>query len=356
MIFLNKAKIAVNWGLTLASLNKRFVAKSTHGAVQRRGRRGAAERIVASRREALLPGGVQKTRLFAAASIALGAGVMAAKFAAAALSGSVALYSDALESLINVAASSLALYALIAGAKPADRQHPYGHAKVELLSAVATGGMILVAAVLIFQRAVAGLLHPAGLSPLGGGLGAGLALNGLAGAANAGWALVLRRVSRRDRSPALAADAQHLLADALTSLGIILALLAAAVLRLPILDPLIALGIALQIAVMGGLTLLRSLSGLLDEAPPAAMASRIQDLVRTHAIGALEAHDLRMRLAGAASFLEFHLVVPGGMSVAEAHEICDRIEAALKAEMSGVVITIHVEPEEKAKHHGVLVP
>ncbi|OYV40358.1 MAG: cation-efflux pump, partial [Acidocella sp. 20-61-6] len=281
---------------------------------------------------------MQEIRQFAVASIALGAGVMAAKFAAAALSGSVALYSDALESLVNVAASSLALYALIAGAKPADRQHPYGHAKVELLSAVATGGMILVAAVLIFQ---------AGLSPLGGGLGAGLALNGLAGAANAGWALVLRRVSRCYRSPALAADAQHLLADALTSLGIILALLAAVLLRLPILDPLIALGIALQIAVMGGLTLLRSLSGLLDEAPPPAMTERIQELVRTHAKGALEAHDLRMRQAGPASFLEFHLVVPGGMSVAEAHEICDRIEAALKAETPGVIITIHVEPEEK---------
>lgn len=299
---------------------------------------------------------MQTLRQFAVASIALGVGVLAAKAAAAALSGSAALYSDALESLINVAASSLALYALIAGAKPADRQHPYGHAKVELLSAVATGGMILVAAVLIFQRGLAGLLHPAGLAPLDGGLGAGLALNGLAGAANAGWAMVLRRVSRRDRSPALAADSQHLLADALTSLGIVLALLAAALARLPILDPLIALAIAVQIAVMGGLTMLRSLSGLLDEAPPPVVARRIQDLVRMHATGALEAHDLRMRQAGTASFLEFHLVVPGAMSVAAAHEICDRIEAALKAEMAGVVITIHVEPEEKAKHHGVLVP
>jgi len=106
---------------------------------------------------------------------------------------------------------------------------------------------------------------------------------------------------------------------------------------------------------MGGVTVIRSLSGLLDEAPPPAITARIQELVRDHATGALEAHDLRMRQAGPASFLEFHLVVPGEMTVAAAHEICDRVEAALKAEMAGVVITIHVEPEMKAKHKGVLV-
>ena len=148
---------------------------------------------------------------------------------------------------------------------------------------------------------------------------------------------------------------KHLTSDVLTTIGIIVALVGAAVLHLPILDPVIAVAIALQIAVMGGMTVIRSLSGLLDEAPPPAITARIQELVRDHATGALEAHDLRMRQAGPASFLEFHLVVPGEMTVAAAHEICDRIEAALKAEMAGVVITIHVEPEMKAKHKGVLV-
>ncbi len=280
--------------------------------------------------------------------------VLALKFFAARVSGSAALFSDALESLVNVAASSLALYALVAAAKPPDRQHPYGHAKVELLSAVATGAMILIAAELIVQRALFLLPHPPALAPLGGRLGLGLGLNALAGVVNLFWAFVLRRMSRR--SPALAADAQHLLSDVLTTVGIVLALLGAAALRLPVLDPLVAIAIGLEIAVMGGLTVLRSLSGLLDEAPPAAMTARVDELVRTHAKGALEAHDLRIRQAGPASFLEFHLVVPGAMSVAAAHEICDRIEAALKAEMEGVVITIHVEPEMKAKHHGVLVP
>jgi cation diffusion facilitator family transporter len=293
---------------------------------------------------------------FGAASIAVGVVVLLLKFLAARVSGSTALFSDALEALVNVAASSLALYALIVGAKPADREHHYGHAKVELLSAVATGAMILVAAVLIFQRAIGEVFHPAPLAPWRHGLGAGLAWNFLAGLVNAMWGIVLMKVSRAHRSPALGADARHLFSDALTTAGIVIALAGAALLRLPVFDPLIALCIALNIAVMGGITLLRSLSGLLDEAPPPAMTARIQELVRQHAKGALQAHDLRIRQAGPASFLEFHLVVPGEMSVAAAHDICDRIEAALKQEMAGVVITIHVEPEAKAKSLGALVP
>jgi cation diffusion facilitator family transporter len=292
---------------------------------------------------------------FAAGSIFIGLAVLGLKFLAARVSGSAALFSDALESLVNVAASLLALYALIAAAKPADRQHPYGHAKVELLSAVATGALILIAAVLIFQRAYGAIRHPVPLAGLDGGLGLGLLLNALAGVVNAFWAIVLRRVSRRGRSPALAADSQHLFTDVLTTIGIIIGLAAALLFHLPVLDPVIAIIIALEIALSGGMTVLKSLSGLLDEAPPDAITARIQHLVRSHAAGALEAHDFRTRQAGPASFLEFHLVVPGTMTVAAAHDICDRIEAALKAEMPGVVITIHVEPDGKAKHEGVLV-
>jgi cation diffusion facilitator family transporter len=286
----------------------------------------------------------------------VGLAVLALKLGAARVSGSAALFSDALEALVNVAGSSMALYALQASVKPADSQHPYGHAKVELLSAVATGAMILVAAVLIFQRAVGDVVHPAALAPLHGWLGVGLALNAAAGGVFGLWALVLRVVGKRNRSPAMLADAKHLVSDVITTVGIVAALLVASWLHLPVLDPLIALAIAAQIAVMGVRTLLESFSGLLDEAPPAEMTARIQELVREYATGAIEAHDLRIRQAGPASFLEFHLVVPGAMSVAAAHDICDRIEAALKEEMAGVVITIHVEPEVKAKHEGILLP
>ncbi len=275
---------------------------------------------------------------------------------AAEVSGSTALFSDALEALVNVASSTLALYALVIGAKPADREHNYGYAKAELLSAVATGAMILLAALLIFHHAIFALWHPEGLAALESGLGLGLALNAGAGGVNAAWGLVLRHIGRKERSPALVADAEHLFSDVLTSLGIVLALLLADWLRMPRLDPVIALGVAAQIAVMGWHTLMRSISGLLDEAPPSGIMEHIHQLVREHAGGSIQAHDMRIRQAGAASFLEFHLVVPGQMTVNEAHAICDRIEAALKAEMHGAVITIHVEPPEKAKREGVLVP
>jgi cation diffusion facilitator family transporter len=288
-------------------------------------------------------------------SIAAGVLILACKLLAAKISGSMALFSDALETLVNVISSALALYALIVAAKPADREHHYGHAKAELLSATATGVMILTAAVLIALRAVEGLLHPQALEPLAGGLGIGLALNTLAGGLNGLWALVLFHIGKRDRSPALIADGEHLLSDLYTTGGILVALLAAGFFKLPILDPLVALVIAGQIAFMGSKTVLRSLSGLLDEAPPPEVTAQVNALVREHATGAIEAHDLRIRQSGAASFLEFHLVVPGAMTVDEAHAICDRIEAALKREMEGVVITIHIEPEGKAKHEGVLV-
>ncbi|WP_297491798.1 cation diffusion facilitator family transporter [Acidocella sp.] len=289
-------------------------------------------------------------------SIAAGVLILGCKLLAARISGSTALFSDALETLVNVASSGLALYALIVAARPADRKHQYGHAKAELISAVATGAMILAAAVLIFERSIGEILHPPGLAPLRGALGTGLALNLAGGVLNGIWAGVLFVIGRRERSPALIADAEHLLSDLYTTCGILAALLAASWLQLPVLDPLVALAIAVQIAFMGAKTVRRSISGLLDEAPPPAMAERISGLVRGHAAGAIEAHDLRMRQSGAASFLEFHLVVPGAMSVNEAHAICDRIEAALRREMAGLVVTIHIEPEGKAKDTGISWP
>ncbi len=291
----------------------------------------------------------------AAASIAMGCLVLGCKWLAADVSSSTALFSDALESMVNVASSGMAMYALYVGAKPADATHQYGHAKAELISAIATGAMILVAALVIFQRALMELFDPRPLVPLFGGLGLGLLLNGLAGVINLIWALVLKRVAKRRHSPALAADAQHLISDVLTTLGIVVALVGAGLLRWPVLDPLVALGIAAQITVMGGRTVLAAISGLLDEAPPPDVTARVQELVGAHASGAIEAHDFRMRQAGTSSFLEFHLVVPGAMSVEAAHVICDRIEAALKREKPGVIVTIHVEPEAKAKHEGVRV-
>ena len=172
---------------------------------------------------------------------------------------------------------------------------------------------------------------------------------------NAGWAAVLTRAGKRHRSPALAADGRHLWTDVVTSVGITSGLVLAVQTGLDWLDPALAVGVAASVLWSGVRLVTDSVGGLMDAAPAGVIVERIRLLVGQHADGAIEAHDLRTRHAGRLTYLEFHLVVPGEMRVAEAHAICDRIEAALKAEVEGLVITIHVEPELKAKHSGVLV-
>jgi cation diffusion facilitator family transporter len=291
------------------------------------------------------------TLRLACGSIAVGALVLALKAAAWLLTGSAALFSDAAETVVNVAASLTALTALYFAAKPADANHPYGHDKAEFFSAVVEGVLIVVAAVVILHHAWLTWQDP---EPLGRPI-VGLAVNALATCCNIVWAGTLLRAGRRLRSPALKADGRHLAADVVTSFGIIVGVALAAVTRRLWLDPLLAAATALYILGSGMLLLRDSVGGLMDAAPAPEVVERIRALVATHAEGAIEAHDLRTRQAGRLTFLEFHLVVPGAMTVAAAHAICDRIEAALQEDMQGLSVTIHVEPDAKAKHHGVVV-
>jgi divalent metal cation (Fe/Co/Zn/Cd) transporter len=284
-------------------------------------------------------------------SIAVGCLVLGLKGAAWWLTGSAALYSDALESTVNVAASLIAWVALTFAARPADANHPYGHDKAEFFAAVIEGVLIVVAALLIFAVA-----WQAWASPQPFALPAeGVALNALATLVNFAWSLVLLRAGKRLRSPALAADGRHLMADVVTSVGIACGFALAVLTGFQALDPLLAAATGVYVLWSGMRMISSSVGGLMDEAPEPAVLARIRELVAASAQGALEAHDLRTRHAGRLTFLEFHLVVPGSMTVAEAHAICDRIEDALKAEMSHLVTTIHVEPEEKAKQSGVPV-
>jgi cation diffusion facilitator family transporter len=284
-------------------------------------------------------------------TIVVGIIVLAMKAAAWWLTGSAALYSDALESVVNVAASVVAFVALRLAALPADKNHPYGHDKAEFFAAVIEGVLIIVAALSILEHAWSHWNRPAPLDTPWVGLG----LNLVATLINGGWAILLGRTGVRHRSAALRADARHLWADVVTSIAVIAGLLVAVFTRIAWLDPLIAIGVALHV-LWSGLSVMReSVGGLMDEAPGETVVSRIREIVNREADGAIEAHDLRTRNTGRTTYLEFHLVVPGDMRVAEAHAICDRVETALKAEVEGLVITIHVEPEGKAKHSGVLV-
>jgi cation diffusion facilitator family transporter len=287
----------------------------------------------------------------AAGSIAIGCLVLALKGAAWWITGSAALYSDALESIVNVAASVIALAALRFAAIPADANHPYGHDKVEFFAAVIEGVLIVIAALSIFRHAWETWQDPRPLAmPV-----EGLALNGLATVVNALWCVLLIRTGRRLRSPALTADGWHLLSDVVTSIGIALGVGVVVLTGYLVLDPLLAAATGVYVLWSGMAMIYTSVGGLMDAAPEPAVVNRIRELVAESAAGAIEAHDLRMRHAGRLTFLEFHLVVPGTMSVAASHEICDRIEETLREEMQHLVITIHVEPEAKAKQHGVPV-
>ncbi len=294
---------------------------------------------------------MSRTLTLAAASIAVGCVVLALKAFAWWITGSAALFSDAAETVVNVVAASLAFGALRFAAMPADATHPYGHDKAEFFAAVVEGVLIIVSALAILQHAWQVWRNPAPISaPL-----QGLLVTAFATALNLAWAGTLLRQGRRLRSPALVADGRHLASDVVTSAALIGGVGLVLATGLLWLDPLLAAFAAVYILV-SGLSLMRdSVGGLMDAAPAPEIVERIRALVATHAEGALEAHDLRTRHAGRLTFLEFHLVVPGEMSVSAAHSICDRVEEALKEEMAGLAVTIHVEPPHKAKQHGIPV-
>jgi len=288
---------------------------------------------------------------YAAISVAVAIVVLSLKTLAWWVTGSSALFADALESVVNLAASGTALWATLISRKPADAEHPFGHHKAEYLSAVAEGVLIVVAALSILWeswQSFQNLRMPD--QPL-----QGIAINAAATTLNLLWAVVLLRQGKTLRSPALAADGRHLLADVVTSTGVIAALATIPSTGWLWLDPLLATLTAFHILGSGTHLVRQSVSGLLDEAVDPITLSRIKAIVSDTAVGAIEAHDMRTRQAGRSIFLDFHLVVPGEMPVAEAHAICDRIEAALKTEIEDLAVTIHVEPEGKAKSQGIRV-
>jgi cation diffusion facilitator family transporter len=291
---------------------------------------------------------MKKVIKLAFAGIGIGVLVLALKYTAYLFTGSVAFYSDALESIVNVATAVTAFIAIRVSARPPDANHPYGHHKAEYISAVVEGVLIVIAAIAILQKAYFGFIAPRPIeAPT-----MGLLFNGVATAVNGLWCAVLFRAGRRNRSPALLADARHLLTDVATSVGVFIGVALVTLTGWLILDPLMAVVVAFNILWWGWVLVRQSIGGLMDEAVPEDELEKIRQAISTGAQGAIEAHDLRTRHAARATFVQFHLVVPGEMSVAESHAICDRIEEAIKSDVPDAVVTIHVEPEHKAKHPG----
>lgn len=290
---------------------------------------------------------MSKTRVqrLAGWSIVIAFLVMALKFAAWRMTGSVALLSDALESIVNVIAAAAALWAIRLSHKPADRTHQHGHHKAEYFSAVLEGVLIVIAALLIVVEVWRAWQAPVVLDAPW----TGLAVNGVATVVNAFWATLLVRAARAHKSPALEADSRHLYSDVLTSVAVIVGLVCAVFSGWLWLDSVLALVVALNILWQGWKVISSSVDGLMDRAVALDEHIRIRDIISASSKGAIEVHDLKTRIAGRATFIEFHLVVDAEMTVGESHIICDRIEEALMSEVPSVRVLIHVEPEHEAK-------
>lgn len=282
---------------------------------------------------------------FAAGSILISFVVLGLKYLAYAVTGSVAFLSDAIESIVNVVTAIAAFLAIWISAKPADEDHPYGHAKAEYFSAVLEGVLIIVAALAIVREAWAAFLAPHAIEAPA----LGLAINAGATALNGVWSWVLIKTGRARRSPALVADGTHLLTDLWTSGGVIVGVLLVSLTGWLPLDPLLAGLVALNIVWSGWALIRDSLNGLMDGALPDEQLTSIERSITDNLEGAIEAHSLRSRHAGRMTFIDFHLVVDRQMTVERSHAICDRIEAALRIDHPHSLISIHVEPDYKQR-------
>jgi cation diffusion facilitator family transporter len=281
---------------------------------------------------------------FAYLSIGASLLTMALKFGAYFLTGSVGLLSDAVESVVNLTAGIIALLAIMLAHRPADRDHAYGHGKVEYFSSGVEGVLICLAALGIAYASAQRFLHPQPID----NLGAGIVVAVLAGAVNLVTARIMLRAAREYDSIVLEADARHLLTDVWTSVGLVGAL--AVMLFAPpswqILDPVLGLAMSVSIIWTGLGLIRRSVGGLMDTVLPAAEIALITEAIAQSAGADSGFHGLRTRKSGSVRFVDFHLLVPGAMTVQESHDLCCAIEERIQAVLTGAQITIHVEPRE----------
>jgi cation diffusion facilitator family transporter len=267
--------------------------------------------------------------------------LLAVKFSAYALTGSTAILSDALESIVNVLAAMFALGGLIFAGRPADRNHPYGHGKIEFFSAAFEGGLIAFAAILIIYEVAQSLMRGPEVRRLEAGLGLVLA----AGIANLLLGLYLVRTGRRHRSLALVADGQHVLSDFWTSVGIVAGLGLVQATGLLWLDPLVAALVALNLMWTGVRLVRHAAGGLLDE-EDTALLDRLLGVLRSHVgQGAIRIHHLRAIRAGRFHHVDAHLVVPEFWSIDRAHELAETLAARVMKEL-GVEgeLVFHTDP------------
>jgi cation diffusion facilitator family transporter len=284
----------------------------------------------------------QRSRIrLALLSIVAGSILLALKYLAYVLSGSVALKSDAIESIVNVVAAVFALGAVIFAGKPADKEHPYGHGKIEHFSAAFEGGLISLAAVFILLEAAKGFIYGVELKDLG----RGLAVNLLAGALNGllGWYML--KHGRRTRSRALEADGHHILSDFWTTLGIAIGLIAVKLTGLQWFDPCMAMVVGLLLARTGFKLVRESSQALLDMEDPEVLGKVLAAMNRVRSWDIIALHELRTFRSGRFTHVDVHIVVPEFYPVRQAHDLCEAFgrKALVDGEIEGEVHT-HVDP------------
>lgn len=268
---------------------------------------------------------------------------MALKIGAYAFTGSVSLLSDAMESSVNLIAALVAFVALTIADRPADSSHAYGHEKAEYFSSGVEGALILVAAILIIYTAVQRFLNPAPLTDLGLGLAIALIASGI----NFGVSRFMLRMAKRYDSITLEADAQHLMTDVWTSVGVVVAL--AVVAFTPpgwaILDPAIAVLVGLNIVLTGVNLIRRSMAGLMDSSLSAPEIQQIEAAIRASLDAGTDFHSLRTRKSGTRRFVDLHVTVPKDLCVMEGHDRCERIETAIESRLPKTSVSTHLEPD-----------
>ncbi len=279
---------------------------------------------------------------YAALSVVAALATIGLKATAYFLTGSVGLLSDALESFVNLLAALVALLALSVALRPADDEHAYGHTKAEYFSSGFEGALIVVAAASIVIAAVQRLIEPRPIEAPG----LGLAITAVASAINLAVAKVLQRAGRRYESITLEADAQHLMTDVWTSLGVIVGVGAAAVTGWLRLDGIVAIAVAANVMVSGVRMLRRSMLGLLDTSLPEETLDQIKAILDAHGKSGVGYHALRTRQAGARRFISFHILVPGDWTVQRGHDLLEEIEERIRQAVPRSVVDTHLEPIE----------
>ena len=280
---------------------------------------------------------------FAWLSITAALATITLKTGAYLLTDSVGLLSDAIESLVNLAGAIVALVMLTIAARPADEEHVYGHSKAEYFASVTEGILILGAAIGILFTAIQRLLDPRPLEQLG----IGLAVSVAASVINFSVSRILLNAGKQRQSITLEADARHLMTDVWTSVGVIGGVAVAGLTGWGILDPLVAIAVALNIIWTGFQLVRRSLSGLMDEALPEQDQQTIRNVMAKYREKGVEFHALRTRQAAARRFMSVHVLVPGDWTVHDAHHIAEDFETDVRAALGGVItVFTHLEPAE----------